>query len=101
MIKEALQSDGVEESFQARQEGAKEVDLFDDEFLAKLEKIKMPNTKIKLLQQLLKRAIEDFKKDQQGKRQPTSRRCSRRWWKSTTSAEEQDVLVSNVLEDFT
>ena len=38
------------------------VDIFDDDYLAKLEKIKLPNTKIKLLQQLLARAIEDFKK---------------------------------------
>ncbi|MEQ9546824.1 MAG: DUF3387 domain-containing protein [Marinobacter sp.] len=30
--------------------------------LAKIEKIKLPNTKINLLQQLLAKAIEDFKR---------------------------------------
>lgn len=62
MIAEALQSDGIEEIFKLGEEGAAEIDIFSDDYLAKIEKIKFPNTKIKLLQQLLKRAIEDFKK---------------------------------------
>ena len=61
MIKEALQSDGVEEIFKMG-EGQGEIDLFDPDYLAKIDKIKLPNTKIKLLQQLLAKAIEDFKK---------------------------------------
>ena len=39
-----------------------EYDIFDDAYLAKIEKIKLPNTKIKLLQQLLAKAIGEFKK---------------------------------------
>ena len=62
MIKEALQSDGVEEIFKMGEDHGKEVDIFDDDYLAKIEKIKLPNTKIKLLQQLLAKAIDDFKK---------------------------------------
>lgn len=62
MIAEALKADGVEEIFKLGDEDAGEVDIFDDDYLAKIEKIKLPNTKIKLLQQLLARAIEDFKK---------------------------------------
>ncbi len=62
MISEALQSDGIEEIFKLGEDGASEIDIFGDDYLAKIEKIKLPNTKIKLLQQLLKRAIEDFKK---------------------------------------
>ena len=62
MIAEALKSDGVEEIFKLGEDGASEIDIFEDDYLAKIEKIKLPNTKIKLLQQLLKRAIEDFKK---------------------------------------
>ena len=61
MIAEALKSDGVEEIIKLG-ENEDAVDIFDDDYLAKLEKIKLPNTKIKLLQQLLARAIEDFKK---------------------------------------
>ncbi|EDY83089.1 hypothetical protein VDG1235_2713 [Verrucomicrobiia bacterium DG1235] len=54
MISEALQSEGVEEIFKLGEDGAKEIDIFEDDYLAKIEKIKLPNTKIKLLQQLLK-----------------------------------------------
>ncbi len=61
LITEALKADGVEEIFKLGDESS-EVDIFDDEYLAKIEKIKLPNTKIKLLQQLLAKAIEDFKK---------------------------------------
>ncbi|MBD3668545.1 MAG: type I restriction endonuclease subunit R [Kangiella sp.] len=66
MIKEALQSDGVEEIFKMGDKQG-EVDLFDDDYLAKIEKIKLPNTKIKLLQQLLAKAIEEFKKTNRAK----------------------------------
>jgi type I restriction enzyme R subunit len=62
MIQEALKSDGVEEIFKLGDEAATEIDLFDDDYLDKIDKIKLPNTKIKLLQQMLKKAIEDFKK---------------------------------------
>lgn len=53
MIKEALQSDGVEEIFKLGEDQQKEVDIFGDDYLAKIDKIKLPNTKLKLLQQML------------------------------------------------
>jgi len=62
MIAEALKSDGVEEILKLGEDDADAIDIFDDDYLAKLEKIKLPNTKIKLLQQLLAKAIVDFKK---------------------------------------
>jgi len=62
LIKEALQADGVEEIFKMGEDSTGEADLFDPDYLAKIEKIKLPNTKVKLLQHLLARAIEDFKK---------------------------------------
>lgn len=62
MIAEALQADGVEEIFKMGEDGAAEINIFDDDYMARIEKIKLPNTKVKLLQQLLKKAIEDFKK---------------------------------------
>ena len=52
MIADALASDGIEEIFKLGEDGASEIDIFGDDYLAKLEKIKLPNTKIKLLQQL-------------------------------------------------
>jgi len=62
MIKDALQSDGVEEIFKMGEEGENEQDIFDEEYLAKIDKIKLPNTKIKLLQKLLARVIGEIRK---------------------------------------
>ena len=63
MIKEALESDGVTEIFKIGEDDAVEYDLFDEDYMAKIDKIKLPNTKIKLLQQLLKKAIGELKKN--------------------------------------
>jgi type I restriction enzyme R subunit len=62
MVKDALQSDGVEEIFKLGDEHTVEQDIFDEDYLAKIDKIKLPNTKIKLLQQLLAKAIGEVKK---------------------------------------
>ena len=62
MIKEALQSEGVEEIFKLGNEAETEQDIFDKDYLAKIDKIKLPNTKIKLLQQLLAKVIAEIKK---------------------------------------
>ncbi|MGY6523769.1 MAG: type I restriction endonuclease subunit R, partial [Mongoliitalea sp.] len=62
MIKDALQSDGVEEIFKLGDEAETEQDIFDEDYLAKIEKIKLPNTKIKLLQQLLAKVIGEIRK---------------------------------------
>jgi type I restriction enzyme R subunit len=62
MIKDALQSDGVEEIFKLGENTEAEQDIFDDDYLAKIDKIKLPNTKIKLLQMLLAKAIGEIKK---------------------------------------
>jgi type I restriction enzyme, R subunit len=62
MIKDALQSDGVEEIFKLGDETETEQDIFDEDYLAKIDKIKLPNTKIKLLQQLLAKVIGEMRK---------------------------------------
>jgi type I restriction enzyme R subunit len=63
MIKEALVSDGVEEIFKLGQDDQEaDIDIFSDEYMAKIDKIKLPNTKIKLLQNLLKKAIAKYKR---------------------------------------
>lgn len=62
MIKDALQSDGVEEIFKLGDESESEQDIFDEDYLEKINKIKLPNTKIKLLQQLLAKVIGEIKK---------------------------------------
>ena len=62
MIKDALQSEGVEEIFKLGDENETGQDIFDADYLAKIDKIKLPNTKIKLLQQLLAKVIGEIKK---------------------------------------
>ncbi len=63
MIQEALISEGIEEIFKLDKDNPENnADLFSDEYMARIDKIKLPNTKIKLLQKLLAQAIADFKK---------------------------------------
>ncbi|MFT6182230.1 MAG: type I restriction enzyme R subunit [Akkermansiaceae bacterium] len=99
MISEALQSDGIEEIFKLGEDGASEIDIFGDDYLAKIEKIKLPNTKIKLLQQLLKRAIEDFKKVNKIKGVDFTKQFQALVNKYN-ERDEKDVLSSEVLEGF-
>jgi len=99
MIKAALQADGVEEIFKMGEEQSGESDLFDPDYLAKIEKIKLPNTKIKLLQQLLAKAIEDFKKVNKTQGMDFSKKF-KQLVDNYNERKEDDVLVSNVLEDF-
>ncbi|MBB3170153.1 HsdR family type I site-specific deoxyribonuclease [Simiduia aestuariiviva] len=99
MIAEALKADGVEEILKLGEDKAGPTDIFDDDYLAKIEKIKLPNTKIKLLQQLLAKAIEDFKKVNKAKGSDFAQRLQR-LVESYNERKEDNVLVSEVLEDF-
>ena len=99
MIKEALQSDGVEEIFKLGEENETEQDLFDADYLAKIDKIKLPNTKIKLLQQLLAKVIGEIRKvnkvkgiDFSKKMQALVERYNQR--------DENDILRSEVYEEM-
>ena len=99
MIKDALQSDGVEEIFKLGDESETEQDIFDEDYLAKIDKIKLPNTKIKLLQQLLAKVISEIKKvnrikgiDFTRKMQVLVDRYNQR--------DENDVLRSDVYEEM-
>lgn len=99
MIAEALKADGVEEIFKLADSESGEMDIFDDDYLAKIEKIKLPNTKIKLLQQLLAKAIEDFKKVNKTKGVDFAEKF-RKLVAHYNERKEDDVLVSGVLDDF-
>jgi type I restriction enzyme R subunit len=100
MIREAIESEGVEEIFKLGGDGNTEVDIFDEDYLAKIDKIKMPNTKIKLLQKLLAKAIDDFKKINKVKGVDFSKKMQALVDKYN-ERKEADVLRSEVLEDFT
>ncbi len=62
MIKNALESQGVEQLFRFGDKNDGNINLFDKEYLEQLKKIKLPNTKIQLLQQLLSQVIQEIKK---------------------------------------
>jgi type I restriction enzyme R subunit len=61
MIEEALKSEGVEEVVQVNA-NTKDLDLLSLDYMSRLEKIKLPNTKVKLMEKLLRTVITDFKK---------------------------------------
>lgn len=99
MIKDALKSDGVEEIIKLGNEEETEQDIFDEDYLAKIDKIKLPNTKIKLLQQLLAKVIGEIKKvnrvkgiDFTKKMQALVERYNQR--------DENDILRSEVYEEM-
>lgn len=61
MIEEAIQSEGVEEIIQIGND-KENLDVLSEEYMDRLAKLKMPNTKVKLMERLLKMVITDFKK---------------------------------------
>ncbi|NOR87323.1 MAG: DUF3387 domain-containing protein, partial [Bacteroidales bacterium] len=99
MIKEALASDGVEEIFKLGDENEAAIDIFDEDYLAKIDKIKLPNTKIKLLQKLLAKAIGEFKKVNRAQGIDFSKKMEDLVEKYN-ERDESDVLRSEVLENF-
>lgn len=99
MIKDALQSDGVEEIFKLGDESETEQDLFDADYLAKIDKIKLPNTKIKLLQQLLAKVIAEIKKVNKAKGVEFSKKMQA-LVEIYNQRDEADILRSEVYEEM-
>ena len=100
MLQDAIESDGVEEIFKLGDDTQTEIDIFSDDYMAKIDKIKLPNTKIKLLQKLLAKAIDDVKKINKITGIDFSKRLQLIVEKYN-ERKESDVLRSEVLEDFT
>ncbi len=98
MIKNALASEGVEEIFKMGDQINSQQDIFDEDYLAKIDKIKLPNTKIKLLQQLLARAIDEIKKVNKVKGVDFSRKME--GLVSRYNERKGDVLRSEVYEEI-
>ena len=61
MIEEAILSEGVEEIIQIGN-NSDNLDVLSEEYMERLEKLKLPNTKVKLMERLVKMVITDFKK---------------------------------------
>jgi type I restriction enzyme R subunit len=96
MIADALINEGVEELF--KQNGDGYADVFNDENMAKIDKIKQPNTKIKLLQQLLAKAIQEFKKTNRAKGVDFSKRLNT-LIDEYNERKDFEVFQSDVLDD--
>lgn len=99
MIQDAIISEGVEEVFKIGEERGKDIDIFSEEHLAKIQNIELPNTKIKLLQRLLKMAIEQFKKTNKVKGVNFSKRLQNIVERYNDRSEV--ALAKNVLYDLT
>ncbi|WP_435949198.1 type I restriction endonuclease subunit R [Psychrobacter sp. DM8] len=100
LVKDALMSDGVEEIFKLGGDGTDgAIDIFDEDYLAKLEAIKQPNTKLELLQQLLAKAIVELKKTNKVKGVDFSKQMNALIEKYN-DRDEQDVLQPKVISDF-
>ena len=61
MIEEAVQSEGVEEIIQIGND-RDNLDVLSEEYMERLNRLKLPNTKVKLMERLLKTVITEFKK---------------------------------------
>jgi type I restriction enzyme, R subunit len=99
MIKDALQSDGVEEIFKLGNDNETEQDIFDEDYLAKIDKIKLPNTKIKLLQHLLAKVIGEMKKVNKVKGVDFSKKMQA-LVERYNERDQADILRSEVYEEM-
>ena len=99
LVKDALMSDGVEEIFKLGEKDDGEIDIFDDDYLSKLEMVKQPNTKLQLLQQMLAKAIGEFKKSNKVKGVDFTKKMNMLVEKYN-ERDEKDVLRSEVINDF-
>ena len=61
MIEEAILSESVEEIIQIGND-KENLDLLSEEYMERLAKLQMPNTKVKLMERLLKMVISEYKK---------------------------------------
>lgn len=61
MIEEAVQSEEVEEIIQIGND-RDNLDVLSEEYMERLNRLKLPNTKVKLMERLLKTVITEFKK---------------------------------------
>ncbi|WP_435138387.1 type I restriction endonuclease subunit R [Formosa sp. A9] len=105
MMKEALASDGVEEIFKLGDESESQIDIFDADYIDRINKIKLPNTKIQILKNLLAKVIEEFKKvnksrgtDFSKKMQALVEKYNERKEQDVFNAEEFDIIATELTE---
>ena len=102
MIKNAIASDGVEEIFKLGEEDS-EIDIFNEDYIDRINRIKLPNTKIQILQKLLAKAIDELKKvnkmqgvDFSKKMQAIVERYNERNEQDVFNAEEFEIIAEEL-----
>lgn len=101
LLEAAIISQGVEQIYEIGKDTKSkdsEIDLFSDEYLARINAIEKPNTKIKMLQHLLKQSIERFKKVNKIKGIEFEDRL-RRLIDSYNNRRKEEAFASQVLDD--
>nr|WP_299034985.1 type I restriction endonuclease subunit R [uncultured Tenacibaculum sp.] len=103
MIKDAIASDGVEEIFKLGEDDESEIDIFNEDYLDRINRIKLPNTKIQILQKLLAKAIDELKKvnkmqgvDFTKKMQAIVERYNERSEQDVFNAEEFEIIAEEL-----
>ncbi|MCR5029497.1 MAG: type I restriction endonuclease subunit R [Fibrobacter sp.] len=101
LVEEALNSDGVSEVLQLSDgsDSADKQNIFDAEYLEHINRIKLPNTKIKLLQRLLQRAIGEIHKVNRVKGIDFSQKM-RSLVEIYNDRSEKDILRTEVYEEM-
>ncbi len=102
LVEDAILSDGVEEIIQLGDKN-EDLDVLSEEHMARLEKLKLPNAKVKLMERLLRMVIEDFKKVNKMKGTDFSKRLSQlveRYNDRKDSAVFADEVLSEVAQQM-
>jgi type I restriction enzyme R subunit len=98
LIEDALISEGVEELFKSSDKELG-IDVFGTEYVNRINKIKFPNTKIKMLERLLRKAIAEYKKTNKIKAVDFSDKL-KKLVDAYNERRDFEVIQSDVLEDI-
>jgi type I restriction enzyme, R subunit len=98
MVEGAIKCDDVQEIYNLN-DSKNKINLFDANYINKINKIKLPNTKFLLLKNLLESQLKKFKKINKMKSANFAKKLNKVIDKYN-DRDADDVLVSNVIEDF-
>ena len=98
MVENAIKCDDVEEVYNLN-DSKNKINLFETDYINKINKIKLPNTKFHLLKNSLENQLKTFEKINKMKSINFSNKLNKVIEKYN-DRNSDDVLVSNVIEDF-
>jgi type I restriction enzyme R subunit len=99
LIEDALQSSGVSEVIKFNADADGRLNIFDEKYLAKVVALEQPHTKLQLLQQMLAKAIGDYKKINKIKGIDFTKRMNALIEKYN-ERNEHDVLKDEIINDL-